>query len=506
MSQATGLDSILWRYSWERNHAPSLKTRIIQYNKEDCLALRALSQFIASFPTGGDPGPSSEKVQRGSVVATSALRPSGSKRPLFRKAEFVFEELEFVNKCAYFDYQRDKVYVRAAKQFKEIKKRIHRLQNRPRRANTIVHIQCKECPNCKRKRSITPRQEISKTVIDLRVTKSGAKRWIVRYVTWRYRCLKCQNSFLPPDWPKSRAKYGHGLAAWCVYHNVARKQPMLQISAALHDVFYILAPDDHLYRFKTQIAKYYADTYRDILSALMGDPVAHMDETTVKIHNEKGYVWVIAGMNSVYYFYKASRKGSFLKELLGEFSGVLVSDFYTAYDSIDCPQQKCLIHLMRDLNDDLRMNPFDEELSELVHRFAVLLRAIVASVDKYRLKRRHLHKHEKHAMGFLNWASSQQFTLDIARKFRDRIGKAGRKLFTFLEYDGVPWNNNNAEHAMHWFAKYRRFSNGLFTERSLQEFLVILSILQTCEYNGVNGLKFLLSRETGLEGITGFKG
>jgi hypothetical protein len=31
------------------------------------------------------------------------------------------------------------------------------------------------------------------------------------------------------------------------------------------------------------------------------------------------------------------------------------------------------------------------------------------------------------------------------------------KLFTFLEYDGVSWNNNNAEHAIKAFARLREF-------------------------------------------------
>ena len=35
-------------------------------------------------------------------------------------------------------------------------------------------------------------------------------------------------------------------------------------------------------------------------------------------------------------------------------------DFYSAYDSLACPRQKCLIHLMRDLNDEVLDLPFDE--------------------------------------------------------------------------------------------------------------------------------------------------
>ena len=71
---------------------------------------------------------------------------------------------------------------------------------------------------------------------------------------------------------------------------------------------------------------------------------------------DKGYVWVMTSTDSVYFFYKKSREGSFLAEMLKTFKGVLVSDFYTAYDVANVPQQRCLIHLMRDMNDDLLKN------------------------------------------------------------------------------------------------------------------------------------------------------
>ena len=50
---------------------------------------------------------------------------------------------------------------------------------------------------------------------------------------------------------------------------------------------------------------------------------------------------------------------------------------------MNCPQQKCLIHLMRDLNDDLLRQPFNEELKELVRDFAVLLKPMIETVDRF---------------------------------------------------------------------------------------------------------------------------
>ena len=82
-----------------------------------------------------------------------------------------------------------------------------------------------------------------------------------------------------------------------------------------------------------------------ILECILQEKIFHVDETSVKLIGLRGYVWVLAGMDKAYYFYKPSREGSFLQEMFRSFSGVLISDFYTAYDSLNCVQQKCLIHL-----------------------------------------------------------------------------------------------------------------------------------------------------------------
>ena len=74
-------------------------------------------------------------------------------------------------------------------------------------------------------------------------------------------------------------------------------------------------------------------------------------------------------------------------------------------------------------------------------------------------------------------------------------------MFTFLEFDNVPWNNNNAEHAVKAFASLRRVIEGLTTEKSLGDFLVLLSVCETCKCKNVDFLDFLRS---GLKDIDDF--
>jgi hypothetical protein len=197
--------------------------------------------------------------------------------------------------------------------------------------------------------------------------------------------------------------------------------------------------------------------------------------------------------------YRPSRDGEWLQELLRDFDGVLITDFYSAYDSIGCEQQKCLVHLIRDMNQDLLDNPFDEEFKFLVSNFGSLLRKIVGTIDRYGLKRRHLHKHEADVDHFYRILNDRSFSSELADDYRKRLVKYREKLFTFLRHDGVPWNNNNGEHAVKPFARYRVITDGMMAETRLREYLVLLSIYQTCKYRGISFLRFLLSQEKDLD-------
>jgi hypothetical protein len=66
----------------------------------------------------------------------------------------------------------------------------------------------------------------------------------------------------------------------------------------------------------------------------------------------------------------------------------------------------------------------------------------------------------------------------------------------------VSWNNNNAENAIRQFAYYRDDATGHITEAGLKDYLVLLSIRQTCRYRNIDFLKFLLSRQRDLDSFS----
>src|SRR5262249_34156932 len=102
---------------------------------------------------------------------------------------------------------------------------------------------------------------------------------------------------------------------------------------------------------------------------------------------------------------------------------------------------------------------------------------------------------------FLNSTIAANFTSELASKYRKRLERHGQKMFTFMKHDGVPWNNNNAEHAIKRFVKYRRENDGRYTEKTIKTYLVLASVFETCEFNNLNVIRFLLSKEQSLKSL-----
>jgi len=116
-------------------------------------------------------------------------------------------------------------------------------------------------------------------------------------------------------------------------------------------------------------------------------------------------------------------------------------------------------------------------------------------VDKFGLKARFLRKHKREVNQFYSVIELRQMTSTVAQHYRERFMKYREKLFVFLDHDGVPWNNNNAEHAIKPLAKYRTLVKRALQRKGLSSYLVLLSVYQTCEYRGLSFLDFLRSGE-----------
>ena len=427
--------------------------------------------------------------------------------------KFSLPDFQFVSKCSYFDYQRDRVYVRTSPILKARK-----AARRPGRSNmrlrvnrnyTIVTTACPSCSGTDleldSRKLPGAMQASTKRAYDLVITSSGVRRKVILCRAPRHHCRSCGAMFIPESYRRLDSHY-HNLKCLTMYFYIARRLSFRHLEGLLLDLFGLIVGGQEISMFRTLLARKYQSTCEELLRKILSGSLIHIDETEIKLSNVSGYVWVFASIDEVVFMFRPNREGGFLRDLLKDFRGVVVSDFYGAYDALPCPQQKCLIHLMRDMNQLLLNNPFDEDLKSITAPFGALLRTIVTTVDKHGLKRKYLESHEPEIAIFAESLAGRSFSSEAAENLRDRLLKCWGKLFTFIHHDGVSWNNNYAENAIRSIACFREEVGRTMKIDGLRESLILFSLYQTCRYRGISFLRFLLSREVDLVGFRDRKG
>lgn len=489
---ASGLSSLLWRANWEASGSSDLKQRLVTYNAEDCEAAQKLADIVAVVC-----------AEQSSISPKSvSVNINGLERDYRRRfgtMRYALPDFKPINEAAYWDYQRSKVYARSNKRIKftrslrsgscakrsvRISKKIVTTENRPN-----------SCSKCDSKR-IYKNGHFSKVVYDLRLSATGIKRWVTKLFFNSYTCWVCKSRY--NELPRQE-RYGRGLRSYILYQIIELGVSQLAVGRSLDILFNLQISRSAMAYIKTTSAKLYEVTYQSILNRIVRGDLVHVDETMVKLGGGTGYVWAFTNMVDVAYVFSETREASTPKNILGDFKGILVTDFYAAYDSIECQQQKCLIHLMRDINEDVLKNAFNEEMEELAHAFGSILRPMIKTIDRYGLKARFLRKHEKATERFYHALAKHDYQTEVGIGYKKRFEKNRDKLFTFLRHDGIPWNNNNAEHAIKAFAELRGGIGRNGTPKSIHDYLVLMSVSETCKYRRVGFLSFLRSGELDID-------
>ncbi len=179
---ASGTQSVVWRKRWEATGAEEWKGALTTYNLEDCAALKKVTELVAGLAARGK--------QAGPPAAPGAGPDIGWVNDLDRATNlrkwgtvnFFHPDYEYVNYCAYFDYQRDRVYVRTSKLVRKGRPPRHGLtHNRRLRVTKRVTITCATCPSCggynvSQDATRRPRR---KRAFDLVLTSGAIKRAVV---------------------------------------------------------------------------------------------------------------------------------------------------------------------------------------------------------------------------------------------------------------------------------------------------------------------------------------
>src|SRR5690606_27489421 len=178
------------------------------------------------------------------------------------------------------------------------------------------------------------------------------------YHTQSGQCLHCRRrveSRDPKQPPASNLPHGQlGLnaLATAAILRVRHRLPFRQIAQVLKDLPGLQISAAGLVKQIKRLARWLDGKYRELIQRMRASPHVHVDETGWRIDGRNFWLWAFTDPTFTLYHVDESRGGKVPLKLLGQaYGGTVVADFYSAYNQLTAPKQRCLVHLLREVKE-----------------------------------------------------------------------------------------------------------------------------------------------------------
>jgi len=407
-----------------------------------------------------------------------------------------------------------------------------------------------ECPECSKSlKGVNPFDHHDHYVRDFEKFKRGLMLVYVRHVIYRYKCPHCGKIVSKYFGKLKNARYGIGLIAFVLYERLQRGGSWEGIRTTMDHVIHTKECVPTIKSFIDWIRKYedeMVEVYEAFLAAIKDSPFAHVYETGIPLDSTNWWLWVIVATEVVLYLPSESRGSETIKDIFHEYKGILISDFWSAYNKLNVEQQKCLQHVVTELrkismreldtrdkalkklkkdNDAKARDPADitdmpkkrgrpveqpaslppekrekleqtiawsEKAAKQVEMFANFFKQAWKkdgndlSVYTPIGRRASVAEAETRLKALVQEVEREgPATADIARMI-ERFEKYGPCLFTYLENPDVMPDNNAAEREIRPFVIQRKISRNFISPEVMKLYCMHLSLYRTCVRNQVN--------------------
>lgn len=225
----------------------------------------------------------------------------------------------------------------------------------------------------------------------------------------------------------------------------------------------------------------------EVLEQVRGSPVVQADETGWRQDGANGYVWTFSTPTERYFLRRGRGKGVVDEVLDQSFSGVLVSDFYAAYNHYPGLKQRCWAHLLRDIHDLKVLYPQDAKLA----RWAKAINKLFAEAKAFvhpEAKQRRLAQLKLERKLMARCAPHLDDPLAVQGKLCRRIERFIKELFVFVAEAAVPADNNAAERSLRHLVTSRKISGGTRSQQGTNSKMALASLFGTWRARGLNPL------------------
>jgi transposase len=238
------------------------------------------------------------------------------------------------------------------------------------------------------------------------------------------------------------------------------------------------------------------------LHEMRSDPHVQADETSFRLQTSaaRPFVWTFLSANVTAYVFSENRSGDTAKEVLGGTTGSLTIDGYTGYNVVTDVDGRdrtgCWSHARRYLFDALTTAPEARAgLDIILELFMVERKAIsmniVGTSEHHEMRqrrsveilRRMREWRDKMAPSF-----EPKSPMGVALRYMDNQWD---RLNAFVADPKIPIHNNASESALRIVALARKNSLFFGTAEAGRRFMVLYSLIATCERHKINPETYL---------------
>ena len=340
---------------------------------------------------------------------------------------------------------------------------------------------------------------------------------VTEHTIHRDYCPRCKRHVEPvvPD-ALPNATFGHRLisfTSWCHYGLGVTIEQLVDI---LQYHLQTRLSAGGLVAAWQRLGEILTPWYEQIAEAARKSAYLHADETGWRVRGRTCWLWCFTNHHNCYYLIDRNRGSPVLRQFFGEaFAGILLHDFWTAYESIDVlDRQYCLVHLLRELEKVDQRNT-----SAAWQAFAKTLRRLLR--DGIRLRKRSDFTPRKYQSRILRLGrrldaliaasgdspappnspaarAAAECRLPAAvfadadvRRLCKRLRRTGDHLFTFLDYPQIAFENNFAERQIRPAVILRKNSQSNRSDRGAVTQAVLMSVYRTLRLRGHDPLHTL---------------
>jgi len=343
------------------------------------------------------------------------------------------------------------------------------------------------CPDCGGELSPEPCSRRQRIIEDIPEVKPEVTEHTI-YGSYCRRCKKIIEPVVSDALPGSTiGNHLLVLTAWLHYGvGMTLSQILLLLNCHLH----FPLSKGGLVQMWYRLQKILYAWYEQIGEEVKAGGVVCADETGWRVSGILHWLWCFTTSTATYYMIDRSRGEPALKKFFTEaLAGILITDFWGPYEHVIAAfKQKCLVHLLRELKKvDLRnrspgWRAFRKKLKRLIRDALRLPKRDGLSPEEYASRRARLDSRRDEIIA-TPWKDAD------AKRLVKRLIKYRDELFTFLDHEGVPADNNHGERQIRPAVIIRKNSLCNRSEKGANMQAVMMSIYRTLKLRGLDPIR-----------------